>query len=208
MASRYLYGAVAAVALTVGVVTATPANAQIHPDGGLLPLDTHGTVTAVGCLLRSEDGKDFILAKPMQGPLNSVPEAQCSATAGDAALKLNDAGHRGVSEAMIGRWVEIYGPLEKETSNNPNKIRELEVKNFRVVPVVPPQKAEAPAPEPQAIVAEVIETPFVPAPVATSGQEPAPLPKTAGYGPTTGLLGAFALAGCLLLRSFRSRQVV
>jgi len=207
MASRYLYGAVTAVALTVGVVTASPANAQIHPDGGLLPLDTHGTVTAVGCLLRSEDGKDFILAKPMQGPVNSVPEAQCSATAADAALKLNDAGNRGVSEAMIGRWVEIYGPLEKERSDNPNKFRELEVKNFRVVPVVPPQKAEAPAPQPEPIAA-VIEESFTPAPVATSGQEPAPLPKTAGYGPTTGLLGAFALAGCLMLRSFRSRQVV
>lgn len=207
MASRYLYGAVTAVALTVGVVTATPANAQLHPDGGLLPLDTHGTVTAAGCLLRSEDGKDFILANPKQGPVNSVSEAQCSATAGDAALKLNDARHRGVSESMIGRWVEIYGPLEKERSDSPKRMRELEVKNFRVIPVVPPQKAEAPAPQPEPIAA-VIEETFVPAPVATSGQEPAPLPKTAGYGPTTGLLGAFALAGCLLVRSFRSRQVV
>ena len=207
MASRYLYGAITAVALTVGVVTATPAYAQLHPDGGLLPLDTHGRVTAAGCLQRSENGKDFILANPVQGPLNSVPEATCSATGADAALKLNDAKHRGMNDAMLGRWVEVYGPLEKERSDSPKRIRELEVKNFRVIPVVPPQKAEAPAPQPEPIAA-VIEETFVPAPVATSGQAPAPLPKTAGYGPTTGLLGAFALAGCLLVRSFRSRQVV
>lgn len=209
MVSRYLHGAVTAVALAAGVVIAAPANAQLHGDGGLLPPDTHGMVTAVGCFLRSEDNKRFILAKPTQGPVNSVPEAQCTATAADNAIKLNDAGERGMNDSLVGRWIEIYGSLEKETSNNPDKLRELEVKSFRVLPVVPPQRAEAPAPQPEPQpIAAVVEETFVPAPVATSGQEPAPLPKTAGYGPTTGLIGAFALAGCLLVRSFRSRQVV
>jgi len=203
MVLRYVCGGMAAIALTCGVMTVRPAYAQLR-DGGLLPPEHHGMVTAVGCFLRTEDGKKYILANPTPGPVNSVPEATCSAAAGDNALDLNDAADRGMNDSLIGHWVEIYGDLEKETSTNPDNLRELEVKSFRVLPVVPPRRAEAPAPEPQPI-AQSFEPASAPAPepVATSGQAPTPLPKTAGYGPTGALIGLFALAGSLLLRSFR-----
>ncbi len=39
---------------------------------------------------------------------------------------------------MLGRWVEIGGRLEKETSKDPDNLRELDVVSFKMVPVVPP----------------------------------------------------------------------
>jgi hypothetical protein len=200
----------AAIALTCGVAVG-PAYAQTR-DGGLLPPEESGLITAAGCFLRGgHDDKDFVLAQPKLGPVNSVPEATCSAAAGDNALKLHDTSKYGMNDSMLGHWVEINGRLEKETSSNPDNLRELYVRSFRVLPVVPPQRAAAvepapapfiPAPEPQP------EAIAAPAPVATSGQAPAPLPKTAGEGPMAGLIGVLALAGCLLLRSFRSREAV
>ena len=178
MVLRYVCGGVAAIALTCGVMVARPAYAQLR-DGGLLPPEQHGMVTAVGCLIHGgKHGDKFILANPTRGPVNSVTEAECSAAAGDNALDLNDATDRGMNDSLIGHWVEVYGDLEKETSKNPDNLRELEVKSFRVLPVVPPRRAEAPAPEPQPIAAAPEPAPFVPEPVATSGQAPAPLPKT------------------------------
>ena len=218
MVLRYASGAIAAIALTCGVLAVGPAYAQSR-DGGLLPPEESGLITAAGCFLRGGEGtglgerkEEFVLAKPTRGPINSVPEAECSAGAGDNVLQLHNYKPLGMNEQLLGHWVEINGRLEKEESDRPNNLREFYVRSFRVLPVVPPQRAAAPASE--EIVAAVIEpapSPAPapePAPVATSGQEPTPLPKTAGYGPTTGLIGVLALAGCLLLRSFRSRQVV
>ena len=209
MVLRYACGAMAAIALTCGLVAVGPAYAQLR-DGGLLPPEESGLITAAGCFLRGGDeGKKFVLAHPKRGPVNSVSEADCSAAAGDNALELKDTSKYGMNDSMLGHWVEINGRLEKETDTNPDNLRELYVRSFRILPVVPPQRAAVvesapapfiPAPEPEAAPA--------PAPVATSGQAPAPLPKTAGEGPTAGLIGVLAIAGCLLLRSFRARQVV
>ena len=216
MVLRYLGRTIAAIALTCGVVTVGPAYAQ-QRDGGLLPPEESELITAAGCFVRGGEGTglgsrndEFVLAKPKRGPINSVPEAECTAAAGDDALQLHNYKKLGMNESLVGHWVEINGRLEKEESTNPENLREFYVRSFRVLPVVPPQRAAAPAPAPEPIITVIereVPSP-APAPVATSGQEPTPLPKTAGYGPTTGLIGVLALAGCLMLRSFRSRQVV
>lgn len=218
MVLRYVTGAMAAVALS-SVVAVGPAYAQLR-DGGLLPQKESGLITAAGCFVRGGEGTglgdrhtEFVLANPKLGPINNVPNGDCTAAPDDNALQLHNYKPLGMNEQLLGHWVEINGRLEKEESNNPENLREFYVRSFRVLPVVPPQQAAAPASE--EIVAAVIEpapSPAAPepapAPVATSGQEPTPLPKTAGNGPTTALIGVFALAGCLMLRSFRSRQVV
>jgi hypothetical protein len=177
-------------------------------------------MTIAGCYLPGgpdtglgdKSRQKIVLAKVVKGPINSVPDAECSAGLNDSALQLHRHKEAGMNEQLFGHWVEISGRLEKEQSDRRDDLREFYVRSFRVLPVVPPHRAAAPAPAPitEEIVAAVIEpTPSpAPAPVATSGQEPAPLPKTAGYGPATGLIGVLALAGCLMVRSFRSRQVV
>jgi LPXTG-motif cell wall-anchored protein len=114
---------------------------------------------------------------------------------------------------MLGRWVEITGRLESETSKNPDNLRELDVLSSRMVPVVPPQTAAATPPArqtPPPQVAESRPTP-TPAPVATAAPaappaEPRTLPKTASQLPAIGLAGLLALAAGLMLRSFRRRQ--
>ena len=205
MANRYLCGALAAAALAVGVVT-VPAYAQSR-DGGLLPPEEHGVITAVGCYLRGGDeGKTLLLAHPKRGPVNSVTEAQCTASAGDTAIRLKDAEKQGMNDSMLGRWVEVNGRLEKEESTDPDDIREFYVRSFRILPVVTPQRAAA-EPEPAPFVApEPAPVTSIPEPVATSGVEPAPLPKTASPLPLTGLFGLFACAGSMAVRSFRSRR--
>ena len=58
-----------------------------------------------------------------------------------------------MNDAMLGRWVEISGRLERETSKNPDNLRELDVLTAKMVPVVVPPTAAAaasPAPEPAA----------------------------------------------------------
>ena len=67
-----------------------PAYAQ-RRDGGLLPQDQSGQVTAVGCLVRGSavrGGKEdkYVLARPKKGPVASVPEATCTADPGADAL--------------------------------------------------------------------------------------------------------------------------
>ena len=74
MTVRYLCGAVMAGLLTYGVPTV--ASAQI------LPPEEEGMVTVAGCLqIRDADHKDqYILANPVPGPVDSVPDGRCSAT--------------------------------------------------------------------------------------------------------------------------------
>jgi hypothetical protein len=43
----------------------------------------------------------------------------------DNALELKETSKVGMNDSMIGRWVEINGRLEKETSSNPDNLREL-----------------------------------------------------------------------------------
>jgi len=179
MSLQHVHGAMVAV-FVFGVVAVGPAYAQ-RRDGGLLPPEQEGQVTAVGCLLRGtavrggkKDKDNYVIARPRRGPVSSVPEATCTADPGADALELDNTSKTGVNDSLIGRWVEIRGKLEKETSKSPDNLRELEVAAFRLVPVVvpvpeaapppPPPPAPAPAPEPE------------PAPAAATPPAPAPAP--------------------------------
>jgi len=222
MIGQYVFGA-AAVVFALGVVTVEPSYAQQRRDGNLLPQEQGGQVTAVGCLLRGSDvrggkkDKDkYVLARPRKGPVASVPEASCTADPGADALDLDNTKDAGVTDALLGRWVEIGGRLEKETSKNPDNLRELDVKSFKPVPVVVPRAATAAAPTtpPRAAASASTSPPPVPsspAPEATTAsaapaQSGQSLPHTASNRPAIGLAALLALAVGFMLRSFRVRQ--
>jgi hypothetical protein len=195
-----------AVVLTCGAFTV--ARAQI------LAPEESGMVTVAGCLqIRDADHKDqYILANPVPGPVDSVPDGRCSATIDERAFDLDKTHKSGMNESLLGHFVEINGRLEKETHVSLDNLRELSALSFRVVPVVPPQVevavVEPIAPPP------IRETPTPRAetrseetPVATTGTTlPATLPKTASPLPGIGLLGLFGLAGGLALRVNRLHQ--
>jgi hypothetical protein len=206
MSLRYVCGAVAALALSIGAPAVTPAYAQSQE---LLPPEESGPVTAAGCLtIGGKNGDQYVLTHVVPGPLASVPEATCTAAADVLDIDLDHAQQHGLNQSLIGRWIEVDGTLEKETHITPHNQRELRVKSFRMVPVVPPREAAAaPAPAPQ------LEQPAAPTssdttpttveerPVATTGEVPPALPKTASPIPLIGLLGLLSLAGGLALRS-------
>ena len=203
MTREYIFGATSVV-FALCVVTVEPSYAQQRRDGNLLPQEQGGQVTAVGCLLRGADvrggkkDKDkYVLARPRKGPVASVPEASCRADAGADALDLDNTKDAGLTDSLLGRWVEIGGILEKETSKNPDNLRELDVKSFKAVPVVVPRAAAAPT---------TPSTSRAPAVSASSAQAGQSLPHTASNRPAIGLAALFLLAGGFVLRSFRLRQ--
>jgi LPXTG-motif cell wall-anchored protein len=214
MALHSLYGATVVV-VAFGMVAVEPAYAQ-RRDGNLLPQNQSGQVTAVGCLVKGNTvrgGKadKYVLARPKKGPVESVPEATCTAEAGADALTLDNPEKAKITDAMLGRWMQISGRLESETDKDPDNLRELDVLTAKIVPVVPPTAAAAPpartTPPPAA---ESRPTP-APAPVATAAPaapapEPRKLPKTASQLPAIGLAGLLSLAAALMLRSSRRRQ--
>jgi hypothetical protein len=194
-----------AVVLTCGAPTV--ARAQI------LPPEESGMVTVAGCLqLRDADHKDqYILANPVPGPVDSVPDGRCSATIDGRAFDLDKTHKSGMNESLLGHWVEINGRLEKETHASVDNLRELSALSFRVVPVVPPPVEVAVVepiapPETQLTPTPRVETRPEETPIATSGTLPETLPKTASPLPGFGLLGLFALAGGLTLRVSRLHQ--
>lgn len=199
MTLRYVHSILAVAVLTCGV-TVGVAYAQ-QRDGGLLPANQSGTVTVTGCLVRGDqirggDPDKFVLANPT-APIANAPAETCTAESGANAVQLDHPKKGPIDESMLGRWVQISGRLEKETSTD-DILRELDVESASLVPVVV-QRAEAlPAPEPEPAPA-VSEPSPAPVPVATSGVEP--LPKTAGNGPALALFGLLALAGSLVLRA-------
>jgi hypothetical protein len=208
MALRFVSGGVTAVAIAFGVMIG-PAYSQ-QRDGGLLPLKESGIVTVAGCLMRGDqisggDKDKYVLANLHQGPIADVPEQACTADAGATAVQLDNPKKGNIDESMLGKWVEVSGRLEKETSTD-NILRELDVNTARVLPEAPRAVAVAePEPEPQAVAEPAAPEPSpAPVPVATSGQ--ADLPKTAGSAPIFAMLGLFACAGSLALRSLRTRQ--
>ena len=214
MILRSVFGATVVV-LAFGSVAVDSAYAQ-RRDGALLPQETDGDVTAVGCLVKGtavRGGKDdYVLARPKRGPIASVPEASCTADAGADALQLDNAEKGPITNAMIGKWVQISGRLEKETSKDPDNLRELDVASVKLVPVVVPRPATAaePSPAPAAAPAPRPYTP-APAPAASpAAAEPAPapaaLPKTASPIPAFGLAGLLLLSAGLALRTFRLRR--
>ena len=214
MTLRYAYGGGAAVMIVCGLAIGS-ASAQ-QRDGGLLPPEDSGMVTVAGCLLRGDqirggDDDKYVLANPRKDPMASAPEQVCSAEAGADAIQLDNPDKGNVNDAMLGRWVEISGRLERETSDD-DILRELDVTSARLLPVDAPRAAAEPAPEPIAVQPDPEPAPAPqavapepapePEPVATSGQ----LPATAGVGPLAGLIGLFACAGGVAMRSFRSRR--
>lgn len=206
MTLRHVFGATTLVVFAGGM-TVGPASAQLR-DGAILAPQESAVVTVAGCLLRGNQvrgGQDdkYVLAHPKQGPVASVPEGRCTADAGANALELDNPSKGNVNDAMLGQWIEISGRLERETSTNPDNLRELDVSSARIVPVVRPQAA-APAPivEPAAPLPE----PLPEIPVATSGEAPAVLPQTASHVPAIGLIGLLALAVGLALRKSREQR--
>ena len=212
MTLQYLCGA-SVVVFAFGVTSVQPAYAQ-RRDGSLLPQDQSAVVTAVGCLVRGDavrGGKKdkYVLARVRKGPVASVPEATCSTDSGADALTLDNPEKAKMSDAMLGKWMEISGRLERETDKNPDNLRELDVASAKMVPVVIPTVAAAPAPAPAprpAPAAAAAPRP-APAPAPAPAPEPAPaLPKTASPIPAVGLAGLFSLAGALFLRVSRFGQ--
>jgi hypothetical protein len=213
MILRSVFGATVVV-LAFGSIAVDSAYAQ-RRDGALLPQETDGDVTAVGCLVKGtavRGGKDdYVLARPKRGPIASVPEASCTADAGADALQLDNAEKGPITTAMIGKWVQITGRLEKETSKDPDNLRELDVASVKLVPVVIPRPATAAASPSPAPAAAPAPRPYTPAPApAASPAEPAPapaaLPKTASPIPAFGLAGLLLLSAGLALRTFRLRR--
>ena len=215
MTLQYLYGATVVV-FAFGVVTVGPAYAQ-RRDGSLLPQEQSGEVTAVGCLVRGNavrgGQKDkYVLARPRKGPVASVPEATCTADPGADALTLDNPEKGNITDAVLGRWVEITGRLERETSKNPDNLRELDVATFKLVPVVvPPQPAAAPAPTAPAPAAAGTATDptgsgAVRLHLQRQPQSLVSCRRRRASVPAIGLAGLLSLAAGLMLRSFRLRQ--
>jgi hypothetical protein len=197
-------GALIVIVLTWGLVVVAPARAQ---NTALLPAEESAVITVTGCLQRGGNDRDkFLLANPRLGPVASVTDAACDAAVDTRALELDDADDRGINETMVGRWIEISGRLERETSTNPDNLREISVRSFRLIPVVPEraEAAPAPAPAPAPPAETLVPAPALPAPVATSGIEE-PLPKTASPLAVIGLLGLLSIAGSVGFRVYRSR---
>lgn len=206
--TRHVSGAIAAGLLTCGllVLASSSARAQQSPD---LP-KIGGQITLWGCFVEQkipENGK-YQLYNPTMGPATTVPEGTCSPNATDQVIELEDV-HENVHKhhldrSMVGRWIEVTGRLENRDKTG---LREVHVRSFRVVPVVPPKVAEA-----------VVPAPFVPpAPPEVAPAEPVPevaavgttgvaeLPKTASPVPLIGLLGVFALAAGVACGIYRRR---
>jgi hypothetical protein len=200
MTLRYTSGASIVTLLTCGLIAVAPAQAQ---NADLLPPGESAVITVTGCLQRGGNkGQEYVLASPRLGPVANVRDGACDAAVDSRALDLDDTSARGINETLVGHWIEISGRLEKETSTNPDNLRELSVRSFRLVPVVPPQRAEAPAPVPR-------PEPPAPAPAPALTVAPTaieqPLPKTASPLAMLGLLGLLSVSGSLGIRFFRSR---
>jgi hypothetical protein len=202
-----------AITLTCGLLSAAPADAQTR-DASLLPPEQSGVITVAGCLHRGgEDGDKYVLAGPKLGPIANVPEDSCNTPVDERAVELKDADDHGINQSMLDRWVEINGRLERETSTDVTNLRELYVRSFRMLPVVPPP----PAPEPRVQSEQQPITPPAPTitppeeqPVATTGivetTVETTLPQTASPLAMIGLLGLVSLAGGLGIHVYRSHE--
>ena len=206
MTLRFMGGALATVVLIGNVLTVAPALAQAR-DATLLPPEEGGLVTVAGCLQRGgKDGDKYVLTNPRIGPVANTPEATCSATINARSLELEETSDPGINESMLGRWIEINGRLERETSTDPDNLRELSVRSFRMVPVVPRFAEAAPLPPPRAQ-----SEPSLPPPApAAAPEQPVPttgtiasLPETASAVPLIGLVGLLSLAGAIGSRVYR-----
>ena len=204
MALRYVSGAFIAIMMICGLAIPNTAKAQQH-DASLLPPEESDVITVAGCLqLGGDNGDKYVLANPKLGPIDNVADGKCDAAVDDRALRVKHTKEQGINESMLGHWVEINGRLEKETDDDPTNLREIYIRSFRMVPVLPPpvivhqQSAAPPAqPEPQVFV--------VPAPAEQPIGTTGTLPQTASSVPAIGLLGLLSFAGAIGFRLHRSR---
>jgi hypothetical protein len=181
------------------------ATAEWTRDASLLPPGESGVITVAGCLRAgpnhgSQDG--YVLATPRLGPIAGVPESKCTGAIDDRAVELDHSIKRGIDDSMLGRWIEVTGKLEKETSSNPDNLREMYIDSFRMVPVIPRRAEAAPAIEsPRQAEQQPAETM---ARVEESAVEASAafraLPNTATPLPAIGLLGLLSLGAGLVLR--------
>jgi len=202
MTLRSLSSASIAAVLLSGLNTAT-ASAQ---NTTLLPAEESAVITATGCLQRAgkERNSHYILTSPRLGAVASVTDGACNEPIDARAVELEDADDHGLNPTLVGNWIEISGRLERETSTNPNNLRELKVRSFRLVPVVPPQRADVtPAPLPPPVLESLAPAPQPAAPPTAIAE---PLPKTASPLAMIGLLGLLSSAAGLGFRMFRSRS--
>jgi hypothetical protein len=194
--------------LYVSAFRVAGAAAEWARDASLLPPDESGVITVAGCLRAgpnhgSDDG--YVLATPRRGPIAGVPEGKCIGAIDDRAVELDHSVTRGIDDSMLGRWIEVTGKLEKETSDDPDNLREMYVDSFRMVPVIPrraeaastivsPEQAEQqPATPPAETMARMEES----AVEATASFRA--LPNTATGLPAIGLLGLLSLGAGLVL---------
>ena len=160
-----------------------------------------GPISMVGCFTRGTIGhsEKFVLAKPIVGSVASVQNGSCTTESSDQLVKLQDLTGTGLKNVPEGRWVEIHGRLEG--SHKADGVREVHVKWFRMVPVVPPPAvAEAAPPRAPFVEAPAILPPDVPiaGAVATTGERQE-LPKTGTSLPLLELIGVLSLFAALSL---------
>lgn len=197
MTIRRVAGVIAAALLTCGfmLLASSNARAQTSPD---LP-KKGGPITLWGCFIEQkiEGNGKYQLVNPTVGAATSVPEGACSWNGTGKVIELEDV-HTNVHKhhldrSMVGRWIEVTGRLE---SLDKTGLREVHVRSFRVVPVVPAVAEAVPFEPPPLAVEAPAPTVDLPA-VGTTGI--AELPKTASSLPMTALFGALALAAGLAL---------
>jgi hypothetical protein len=178
--------------LTCGLVAFAPSTASART---ALP-DTTTYMTLTGCFVHEivvEKGKEkaeYVLAHPVIGTVPSVPVAHCWSSPHDQAIELDGVSHH-LDASLLGRYIEVTGKLEG--FENEYELREMNVKGYREVPVVPPHAHVAP-PHPSI------------APVEPAPQQTRQLPPTASSLPLAGLIGVLAFTGALALRLFRHRR--
>jgi LPXTG-motif cell wall-anchored protein len=209
MTIRHVRCVLAGSLLTVGMIAFAPATG--HAQNSAAIPDQGGPISMVGCLTRGTIGHSsqerIVLAKPIVGSVASVADGSCSTEGSDQIVKLQDLTGTGLKGVPPGRWVEIHGRLEG--NHRSDAVREVHVKWFRMVPVVPPAVvAEAAPPR-----APVIEAPVIvpeafptPAPVATTGERQE-LPKTGTSLPLLELIGVLSLFAAFSLFVISRRTI-
>ena len=196
------------VTLVVGGAAAVasprvPAQEMLPTEGGM--------ITLVGCFMPGgKHHSKFVLAKPVVGSVESVPDGTCAPSVDETAVELKDTAARHLGVGMLNHVIEVTGRLEKlEGHTDLKDLREVHVRSFRPVPVVVPAVAaapSAPAPylsQPQAAIPPL---PTEDRPVATSGTVPAELPKTASSLPLFALISLLSLSAALSLNLVGRRR--
>jgi hypothetical protein len=208
MTTRHVRTAIAASLVTIGTVALAPstrAQAPTLPQQG-------GDITVVGCFVSGMVNlrERYVLVRPIVGSVSSVPEATCASIPGDEAIKLQDLSQAGLDQTMLGRWLEITGRLEG--NHRSDGVREVHVKSFRAVPVVPPRVSENVGPPSPAIetppAAPAPDAAIEPVPVATAGVR-TELPRSATSFPLIALIGFVsfsAVFGLFLLNRLNTNR--